>query len=107
MLIKAGWCIDVKKVCVIGSGTMGNGIAQVCAQAGLSVSLCDVKDEFLERALKTIKGSLAKFVEKGIVKESVDTVVARIKTSTSLDACVSESTDLVIGRTCAFIPQPS
>jgi 3-hydroxybutyryl-CoA dehydrogenase len=55
----------IETIGIIGSGTMGNGIAQVCAVAGFHVLMKDVKDEFLDRALKTIDKSLSKFVEKG------------------------------------------
>ncbi|MBZ5553324.1 MAG: 3-hydroxybutyryl-CoA dehydrogenase [Acidobacteriia bacterium] len=55
----------IETIGVIGAGTMGNGIAQVSAIAGLHVVLKDIKDELLDRGLKTIEKSLAKFVEKG------------------------------------------
>lgn len=55
----------IETIGVIGAGTMGNGIAQVCALAGARVVLKDVKDEFLDRGLKAIEKSLSKFVEKG------------------------------------------
>jgi 3-hydroxybutyryl-CoA dehydrogenase len=56
-------------VSVIGSGTMGNGIAHVFAQYGNSVVLCDVKQEFLDRAMTVIKGNLDRQVKKAIVTE--------------------------------------
>lgn len=86
--------MSIKKVFVIGSGTMGNGIAQVCAQSGLSVTICDLSQELLAKALKTIKWSVSKFIEKGNITESLDAVMARIHTSVDYDA-VSEA-DLVI-----------
>jgi len=46
---------EKKAVTVVGSGTMGNGIAHVFAQFGYSVTLCDVKQEFLDRALNIIR----------------------------------------------------
>jgi 3-hydroxybutyryl-CoA dehydrogenase len=55
----------IETIGVIGAGTMGNGIAQVCACAGLHVLLKDIKDELLDRGLKTIEKSLSRFVEKG------------------------------------------
>ena len=54
----------IRKVCVIGSGTMGNGIAQVCAQAGYETTMVDVKQEFLDRGMNMIRSSLGKFVQK-------------------------------------------
>ena len=86
--------MKIKNVCIIGSGTMGSGIAQVCAQAGLSVSLCDISQLMLDKAVKSIKSSVARFIEKGTIKESVETVLSRIKTSTEYDS-VSQA-DLVI-----------
>ena len=55
----------IKTVGVVGAGTMGNGIAQVFAQAGFNVVLQDVAQPALDRARATIEKSLAKFVEKG------------------------------------------
>lgn len=86
--------MNVKKVCVIGSGTMGNGIAQVCIQAGLTVSLIDIAQEMLDRAMNTIKKSVTKLAEKGIVKEPADVVLGRIKTSTTYDSV--KDADLII-----------
>ena len=57
--------MSIEKVMVIGAGQMGSGIAQVCAQAGFTVILNDVKDEFFERGLATITKNLARDVEKG------------------------------------------
>jgi len=72
----------IKKVCVVGSGTMGSGIAQVSAQAGYETTMVDVKQEFVDRGMKAIKTSLGKFVEKGkIKKEEMDGTLARIHTS--------------------------
>ena len=84
----------IKKVCVIGSGTMGNGIAQVCTQAGLSVSLCDISQQMLDKALKSIRSSVTKLAEKGVIKEDADAVMARIKTSTDYDGVADA--DLII-----------
>ena len=72
---------------VVGAGTMGNGIAQVAARAGYSVIMHDVRDEFLERGLRTIDKSLQRDVEK----ERLDAagkqgVIARIRTTTDFSA---------------------
>jgi 3-hydroxybutyryl-CoA dehydrogenase len=55
----------IKTIGVVGAGTMGNGIAQVFAQAGFDVVLHDTVQPVLDRARKTIEASLGKFVEKG------------------------------------------
>jgi 3-hydroxybutyryl-CoA dehydrogenase len=75
----------IKKVCVVGSGTMGSGIAQVSAQAGYETTMIDVKQEFLERGMSTIKASLGKFVQKEKIKqEDMVRTLARLHTSTDL-----------------------
>ena len=57
--------MQIKRVGVIGAGTMGNGIAQVFAQSGFEVRLCDAVPAALDRARATIEKSLGKFVDKG------------------------------------------
>ncbi|TET40228.1 MAG: 3-hydroxybutyryl-CoA dehydrogenase [Dehalococcoidia bacterium] len=75
----------IKKVCVVGAGTMGNGIVQVVAQAGYETVMVDIKQEFVDRGMEAVKGSLARFVKKGTkTQEEVDKIVARIHTSTDL-----------------------
>jgi 3-hydroxybutyryl-CoA dehydrogenase len=73
---------------------MGNGIAQVCAQAGIQVFMNDVSQECLDRALKNISWSVKKFIEKGKVTEQFETVMNRIQTSTDLAAV--DRADLVV-----------
>ena len=76
----------IKTVGVIGAGTMGNGIAQVLAQAGFSVTLVDVAQPMLDRARTSIEKSLAKFVEKGkLTTSDRDTALGRLSFATSLD----------------------
>lgn len=76
--------MGIQKVVVVGSGTMGNGIAQVCAQTGISVFMSDISQENLDRALKSIAWSVGKFIEKGKLTESLETILSRIKTGTEL-----------------------
>ena len=76
--------MDIKKIGVIGSGTMGTGIAQVAAAAGFEVILHDVKEEFLERSLKTIDKSLAKLIEKGRIQGDKGVILGRIRSTTRL-----------------------
>ena len=75
---------NIKKIAVIGAGTMGTGITQVAAASGFEVILNDVDDKFLQRALKIMDKSLSKLQEKGRLKEDKDTVLGRIKTTTEL-----------------------
>ena len=56
---------EMERVGVVGAGTMGNGVAHVCARAGLSVVLYDVQRRFLDRGLATIEKNLAREVAKG------------------------------------------
>lgn len=60
---------EIKKVAVIGAGTMGQGIAQVCAMAGLEVLLYDLNSEMLGKAVETIAKNLEKGIEKGKVSQ--------------------------------------
>jgi 3-hydroxybutyryl-CoA dehydrogenase len=76
----------IEKVFVVGSGLMGSGIAQVCAQSGIQVFINDVSQEILNRALKNISWSAGKFIEKGKVKENLETIMGRIKTGTDFTA---------------------
>ena len=77
----------MSKVAVVGAGTMGNGIAHVFAQHGWETVLIDVSDEALGRGLATIKKNLERQEKKGVGSlEPGSRVLARIKTSTSLDA---------------------
>jgi 3-hydroxybutyryl-CoA dehydrogenase len=72
---------------VVGSGTMGNGIAQVAARAGYSVIMCDVKEEFLLRGMSAIDKSLQRDVDKQrLGAEEKAEVIGRIKTTMELEA---------------------
>ncbi|MBK8980176.1 MAG: 3-hydroxyacyl-CoA dehydrogenase family protein [Planctomycetes bacterium] len=84
------------RVTVIGSGTMGSGIAQVCAQSGAQVVLADVAADRVEAGLATILRFLDKGIERGKVTPSErDATMARITTATDAAAAASEA-DLVI-----------
>lgn len=80
--------MEIQKVMVIGSGLMGSGIAQVCAQAGIQVLLNDISAEALERAKKNIAWSVGKFVEKGKLSEDVEAIMSRITTTQNIKASV-------------------
>jgi 3-hydroxybutyryl-CoA dehydrogenase len=76
-----------KTVAVIGAGTMGNGIAQVFATAGVPTFMIDVQQSFLDRGLATIEKSLQRFAEKGtLTAEQVATARARLSTTTDMGA---------------------
>ena len=79
--------MTIKTIGVVGAGTMGNGIAQVFAQAGFTVRLVDVAQPMLDRARTTIGKSLAKFVEKGkLAAGDRDAALTRLTTHTSIDS---------------------
>ena len=82
------------RVLVVGAGTMGHGIAQICAMAGYDVVLVDISDEILKNALKKIEWSLGKLAEKGRI-ESPKSVLTKIKTTTNLSEAAKEA-DFVI-----------
>lgn len=86
---------DIRKVTVIGSGTMGNGIAQVFASCGYDVTVVDLKQEFLDRAFANITKSLERIVKKGALTEDAkNTTLKKIKNSTDLDS--AKESQLVI-----------
>jgi 3-hydroxybutyryl-CoA dehydrogenase len=77
--------IEIKRIAVIGSGTMGNGIAHLFAQNGFSVSLIDVADEPLQKALATIEKNLDRQLAKqAITSETTTSTLKNIKTYTSM-----------------------
>ncbi|MBU1156649.1 MAG: 3-hydroxyacyl-CoA dehydrogenase family protein [Proteobacteria bacterium] len=86
--------MSIDKVFIIGSGLMGSGIAQVCAQAGLEATLSDVSQEQLDKAVKNIAWSAGKLIEKSKVAGTLDEVMGRI--STSVDLAPAAEADLVM-----------
>jgi 3-hydroxybutyryl-CoA dehydrogenase len=86
----------MKNITVIGSGTMGNGIAHTFAQHGFDVSLVDINDEALKRSLQTISNNLDRQVKKGTIDESIkNATLANIKTYTKLEDATANA-ELVI-----------
>lgn len=86
----------IKNIAVIGSGTMGNGIAHVCAQYGYAVSLVDVNAQALQKALSTIGKNLDRQISKGTITKALKTeTLSRISTHTDLPSAVAAA-DLVV-----------
>jgi 3-hydroxybutyryl-CoA dehydrogenase len=82
--------MTIRKVAVVGAGTMGNGIAHVCAAHGLDVTLVDVDRGALDAALRTIAGNLERQVKKGSLDaEARELALARIATATEVAAGVA------------------
>lgn len=85
----------MKNITVIGSGTMGNGIAHTFAQFGYSVLLIDIKKEFLDKGIDTISKNLDRQVKKELITdEQKNITLANIKTSTDIKD--SKDADLVV-----------
>lgn len=78
--------MDENKISIIGSGTMGNGIAHVFAVRGYNVTLIDVSDEILENSLGTIKKNMERQVKKELISQSdMEKAFSEIKISTELE----------------------
>lgn len=87
--------MGIKKVTVIGAGTMGNGIAHTFAQFNYDVNLVDVNPEFIERGIANISKNIDRQIKKGIFSEDrKKEILDRIKTST--DLFVAKNSDLVV-----------
>jgi 3-hydroxybutyryl-CoA dehydrogenase len=85
----------MKNIVVIGGGTMGNGIAHAAAASDLDVSLVDVNDGILQRAMTTITANLQRGVDKGkMTAERRDAVVSRIRATTDMESIADA--DIVI-----------
>ena len=93
----------INKVAVIGAGTMGNGIAQVCAAAGLNVVMVDINDEAVARGLKTVSGSLDRLVKKEKITEAQKAALLANITGTTNYTDVAKS-DLVIEAATENLP---
>ena len=76
--------MKIQKIMIIGSGLMGSGIAQVCAQAGIQVFLHDVSKDVLEKAIKNINWSIGKFIQKGSLTEDHESIIGRINLITDI-----------------------
>ncbi len=88
--------MSIKNISVIGAGTMGNGIAHVFAQNGYDVTLVDVGQQALDRAIATITANLGRQVKKGaITEDDQKNTLAHIKTETQLATSV-KAADFVI-----------
>ena len=89
--------MEVKRVCVLGAGLMGHGIAQVCAQTGkFEVNMRDIEQRFIDNGMKMIKDSLQRFVKKGTITEAESKeILNRIHPTLDVKEAV-QNVDLVI-----------
>jgi 3-hydroxybutyryl-CoA dehydrogenase len=86
--------MKIQRVFIVGAGTMGSGIAQVCAQSGIHVFLNDISQELIDKGLKSIAWSVGKFIEKGNLSESKEAILNRI--GAVLDFSRANEADLAI-----------
>lgn len=88
--------MEIKKICVLGAGLMGNGIAQVCAQAGYQVALRDIEQRFIDGGMNTIKKNLGRDVEKGRkTQEEMDSILGRLKPTLDIKEAAGDA-DVVV-----------
>jgi 3-hydroxybutyryl-CoA dehydrogenase len=87
--------VAIKNIFVLGAGVMGNGIAQVSAEAGYNVKMMDIKEEFLSKGMASIEKSLDRKVKKGTIQES-DKAAALSRVKATLDMKGAGDADLVI-----------
>lgn len=88
--------MEIRKVCVLGAGVMGHGIAQICAQAEYQVNLQDIKDELVQAGINRIRKFLAGGVErKKMTQDEADGILSRIKGMTDLKEAVKD-VDIII-----------
>jgi 3-hydroxybutyryl-CoA dehydrogenase len=93
-MLNTGGNMEIKRIFVVGAGTMGNGIAQVGATSGYQVTLMDVVSEQLDRAQATIAKSVEKLASKGVIDDQQKTAALNIATTTTYEAL--PEADLVI-----------
>ena len=93
----------IHKVGVLGCGLMGSGIAQVAATAGFEVTVLEVEQKFLDKGFAGIEKSLAKFAEKGTIKETPQAIRARLKGTTNMQDLAD--CDIVVEAVIENIPE--
>jgi len=88
--------MEIKKICVLGAGVMGSGIAQVSAETGYQVSMRDIEDRFVLGGMNTIKKNLERSINKGkMTREETDRILSRLKGFVDLAPAVKDA-DMVI-----------
>ena len=87
--------MEIKRVGVVGAGQMGAGIAQVCASIGKAVTLCDIKQDFLDNGIASIRKNLQRNVSKDRISQNqMDDTLGNV--STSLDNEALSNCDIAI-----------
>jgi 3-hydroxybutyryl-CoA dehydrogenase len=81
--------MEIRKICVLGAGLMGSGIAQVSAEAGYEVSMRDIEDRFVQGGLNIIKKNYERAISKGkMTKEQGDALLSKVKGTLDLAEAV-------------------
>src|SRR4030067_867479 len=84
------------KICVVGAGNMGAGIAQRCAQSGYAVSMVDIKEEFIKKGFDSIRKTMEEGVKRGKVKpEQVEKIISGIQGTVDLKEAAANA-DIVV-----------
>jgi 3-hydroxybutyryl-CoA dehydrogenase len=84
--------MDIQKVCVLGAGLMGSGIAQVCAQAGMQVTMRDIEQRFIDGGMAMIEKNLGRGVKKGTLnKGEMEAILGRIKPTLDLKEAAADA----------------
>ena len=87
--------MEIARIAVLGAGQMGNGITQVAALAGFSVTMIDIEQEYVDKGMSTIQNSLGKLVGKERISQvDADAALSRINTATERSHC--SDADLII-----------
>ena len=88
--------MEIKKICILGAGLMGNGIAQVCAQAGYEVALRDIEQRFVDGGMNTIRKNLSRDAEKGkISPQQMNEILERLHSTLDIKEAAADA-DVVV-----------
>jgi 3-hydroxybutyryl-CoA dehydrogenase len=88
--------MEIKRICVLGAGLMGSGIAQVAAEAGYEVTMRDIEDRFVQNGLNIIKKNYERAMSKGkMTKEQADRTFSKVKGVVDLAAAV-KGVDVIV-----------
>jgi 3-hydroxybutyryl-CoA dehydrogenase len=84
--------MEIKKICVLGAGLMGSGIAQVSVEAGYEVSMRDIEDRFVQGGLNIIKKNYERAISKGkMTKEQADALLSKVKGTVNMVEAVKDA----------------
>lgn len=88
--------MEIKNICVLGAGLMGNGITQVCAEAGFQVRMRDIEQRFIDNGMNNIRKNLSRDVQKGKKSQAqADEIIGRIKPVLDLKEAAADA-DVVV-----------